>query len=54
MDSISFPDGFHNISRVESNGIQVISLWNHDFTLIPHHFQSGFHMESIWNELICI
>jgi hypothetical protein len=40
MDSIPFPGW----SPYE---IHVISSWNDNFTLIPHHFQSGFHMESI-------
>jgi hypothetical protein len=40
MDSIPFPGW-------SPYGIHVISSWNHNFTLVPHHFQSGFHMESI-------
>jgi hypothetical protein len=32
-------------------GIHVISSWNHNFTLVPHHFKSGIHMESTWNQL---
>jgi hypothetical protein len=52
MNSMEFPGGFHTIfkwipwnGRWIPYGILVISLWNHDFTLVPHHFQSGFHME---------
>jgi hypothetical protein len=44
MDSIPFPGW-------SPYGIHVISSWNHNFTLVPHHFQSGFHMDSIWNQL---
>jgi hypothetical protein len=40
MDSTLFPGGFHTISRVES-------IWNHNFTHILCHLQSGFHMEQI-------
>jgi hypothetical protein len=57
MESIPFSggfhgmvDGFHTISRVES-------IWNHNFPLILHHFQSGFHMEWIelkYNYIKCI
>jgi len=45
-DSIQFPDGFHTIFRVQSIWIPYgMSSWNHNSTLISHHFQGGVHME---------